>query len=238
MEVPMGQPQEDVLEDPMDEEKEEGPMFEEPIEIEESKEDPMEEHEQGGQEGAGDPDDGDDSDDSDSDGGDGGGDGNGGNSGDGGDGGDDGGDDGNGGDEDHDALLAQGWTMEIHYNLEGDAYYHPSFSHLYIATTLDALFSTGRSVGPTLTTLASRRQKCTSMKGLGCATSTVPSLHGSHVQPPSGMLLDRHWWSTATATSTTLHGRRIVIFPAIGVASPSATLLHHLERQTLDLGLP
>ena len=58
MEVPMGEPLEDVLEDPMDEEIEEGPMFEEPIEIEESKEDPEEEQEQGGQEGVGDPDDG------------------------------------------------------------------------------------------------------------------------------------------------------------------------------------
>ena len=44
MEVPMGEPLEDVLEDPMDEEIEEGPMFEKPIEIEESEEDPMEEH--------------------------------------------------------------------------------------------------------------------------------------------------------------------------------------------------
>ena len=44
----MGEPLEDLLEDPMDEETEEGPMFEEPIEIEESEEDPMEEHEQGG----------------------------------------------------------------------------------------------------------------------------------------------------------------------------------------------
>ena len=77
----------------------------------------MEENGQGGQEGAGDPDDGDDSNDSDADGGD-----------DSGDGGDDGGDDGNGGndsDDDHNALLAQGWTAEIHYDLEGDAYYHP-----------------------------------------------------------------------------------------------------------------
>ena len=38
----------------------------------------------------------------------------------------------------------------------------PSFSHLYIATTLEALFSTGRSIGPTPTTPASGRQKCTS----------------------------------------------------------------------------
>ena len=109
----MGEPLEDVLEDPMDEEIEERPMFEEPVEIEESKEDPMEENGQGGQEEASDPNDGDDSDDSDSDGGD---DGN---------GGDDGGDGGNGDDDDHDALLAQGWTTEIHYDLEGDAYYHP-----------------------------------------------------------------------------------------------------------------
>jgi len=114
----------------------------------------------------------------------------------------------------------------------------PSFSHSYVATTPGALFSIGRSVGPTLTTLASRRQKCTSMKGLGCATSTVPSLHGSHVQPPSGMLLDRHWWSTVTATLTTLHGRWIVIFPAVGAASPLATSPHDLGRQTIGLGLP
>ena len=43
VEVAMGEPLEDMLEDPMDEEIEEGPMFEEPIEIEESEEDPMEE---------------------------------------------------------------------------------------------------------------------------------------------------------------------------------------------------
>ena len=48
VEVPMGEPLEDLLDDPMDEEIEEGPMFEKPIEIEESKEDPEEEHEQGG----------------------------------------------------------------------------------------------------------------------------------------------------------------------------------------------
>ena len=49
MEVPVGEPLEDVMEeDPMDEEIEEGPMFEEPIEIEESEEDPMEENGQGG----------------------------------------------------------------------------------------------------------------------------------------------------------------------------------------------
>ena len=45
VEVPMGGPLEDVMEeDPMDEETEEGPMFEEPIEIEESEEEPMEEN--------------------------------------------------------------------------------------------------------------------------------------------------------------------------------------------------
>ena len=116
----MGEPLEDLLEDPMDEETEEGPMFEGPIEIEESEEDPEEVQEQGGQEGAGDPDDGDGSDDSDADGGDDGGDG--GDSGDDGDGGDDGDDD---NDDDHNAPLAQGWTAEIHYDLEGDGYYHP-----------------------------------------------------------------------------------------------------------------
>ena len=36
VEVPMGEPLEDVLEEPMEEETEEWPMFEEPIEIEES----------------------------------------------------------------------------------------------------------------------------------------------------------------------------------------------------------
>ena len=123
VEVPMGEPLEDVMEDePVDEETEEGPMFEEPIEIEESGEELMEENGQGGQEGAGDPDDGDDSDGSNSDDGGDGGDGNGD---EGGDGDGDGGDGGNNGDHDYDALLAQGWTMEIHYDLEGDAYYHP-----------------------------------------------------------------------------------------------------------------
>ena len=52
----MEEPLEDIMEDePMDEETEEGPMYEEPIEIEESKEEPMEEAEQRGQDGAGDP---------------------------------------------------------------------------------------------------------------------------------------------------------------------------------------
>ena len=50
----------------------------------------------------------------------------------------------------------------------------PSFSHLYIATTPEALFSIGRSIGPTLTTPASGRQKCTSERGLRCATCTAP----------------------------------------------------------------
>ena len=63
----------------------------------------------------------------------------------------------------------------------------PSFSHLYIATTPEALFSTGWSIRPTPTTLASGRQKCTSERGLGCATSTVPPLHDSHMRPSSGM---------------------------------------------------
>jgi len=128
VEVPMEEPLEDMMEDePMDEETEEGPMFEEPIEIEESGEEPMEENGQGGQDGPGDPNDGDDFDNSDSDDGGDGGDGNGD---DGGDGDGDGGNDGNGGDDDHDALLAQEWTTEIHYDLEGDAYYHPKLLSL------------------------------------------------------------------------------------------------------------
>ena len=46
MEVPMEGPLEDIMEDePMDEETKEGPMYEEPIEIEESEEEPMEENE-------------------------------------------------------------------------------------------------------------------------------------------------------------------------------------------------
>ena len=113
-----------------------------------------------------------------------------------------------------------------------------SFSPLYAATTLGALCSTGQSIGPTPTTPASKRQRCTSAKGLGCTTSTMLSLHSSHVQPPSRMLLDRRWWSIATVTSTTSNGRRIVIFPAVGVANPLATSPHHLARRTIGLGLP
>ena len=106
------------------------------------------------------------------------------------------------------------------------------FLHLCIATTPEALFSTGRSIGPTPTTSASGRQRCTSERGLGCATSTAPSLHGSHARPSSGTQLDRHWWSTATATSTTSPGRTTDIFPAVGADSLHATSLHHLERRS------
>ena len=42
-----------------------------------------------------------------------------------------------------------------------------SFSPLYAATTLGASCSTGWSIGPTPTTPASGRQKCTSERGLG-----------------------------------------------------------------------
>ena len=90
----------------------------------------------GGQDGAGDPDDGDDSDNSDSDdGGNDGGDGDGGDGGDdsGDDGGDGDGDEGDGGDDDDDyraALLAKGWTVEIHYDMQGDAYYRPKLLSL------------------------------------------------------------------------------------------------------------
>ena len=58
-----------------------------------------------------------------------------------------------------------------------------SFSPLYAATTLGAPCSTGWSIGPTPTTPASRRQRCTSTKGVRCATSTMLSLHGSYVHP-------------------------------------------------------
>ncbi|XP_066381996.1 uncharacterized protein [Miscanthus floridulus] len=56
-----------------------------------------------------------------------------------------------------------------------------SFSPLYAATTPDAPCSTGQSIGPTPTTPASGRRRCTSTKGVGCATSTMLSQHGSHV---------------------------------------------------------
>ena len=108
----------------------------------------------------------------------------------------------------------------------------PSFSHSYAATTPGELYSTGRSIGPTPTTLASGRQRCTSKRGLGCATSTAPSLHGSHVWPSLGTQLDRRWWSTATTTSTTSPGRTTAIFPAVRADSLHATSLHHLERRT------
>ncbi|XP_066374134.1 uncharacterized protein [Miscanthus floridulus] len=144
-EPPVEVPIEDSLEDkmvdgPRDEDTKEGPMYEEPMEIEESDEEPMEEDEQGGQDGASDPKDGDASDNSDSD--DGGNDG--GDHGDGGDDGDDsghdgddgsdgdrdGGDGGGDGDDYHAALLAKGWTTKIHYDLQGDAYYHPKLLSL------------------------------------------------------------------------------------------------------------
>ena len=46
MEVPIEEPLENMMEyEPRDEETEEGPMYEEPVDIEESKEEPMEEDE-------------------------------------------------------------------------------------------------------------------------------------------------------------------------------------------------
>jgi hypothetical protein len=99
--------EEQTMDVPMDEDAEEEVMIEEPVEDEETEEEPMEQDEQ---EGAGDPDDGDSSDSSDSS--------------DHGSGGDDG--DGDGDSQDHHAaLLAKGWTVVIHFNLHGDAYYHP-----------------------------------------------------------------------------------------------------------------
>ena len=56
-----------------------------------------------------------------------------------------------------------------------------SFSPLYAATILGAPCSTIQSIGPTPTTPASRRWRCTLTKGVGCATTTVPSLHDSYV---------------------------------------------------------
>jgi hypothetical protein len=113
----MEEPLEDELEDePIDEDAEDEPMFEEPIEVEDSEEVPME---YDVQEGAGDPDDGDGSNDSDSDGDDGGD-----------DGGNDDGDGGDGGDDYHVTLLAKGWSVEIHFDLHGDAYYHPKLLSL------------------------------------------------------------------------------------------------------------
>jgi len=112
-----------------------------------------------------------------------------------------------------------------------------SFSPLCAATTPGAPCSTGRSIGPTLTTPASGRQKCTSVKGVGCATSTVLSQQSSHMQLPSEMLPGRRWWSITTATSTTLHGTRIAIFLAVGAVNPPTTSLLHLGRRTSGLGL-
>jgi len=92
---------------PMDEDADVEAMIEEPIEDEDTEEQPMEQDEQ---EGAGDPDDGDSSDSSDSD--------NHGNDSDNGD------SDGDSHDQ-HAVLLAKGWTVVIHFDLHGDAYYHP-----------------------------------------------------------------------------------------------------------------
>jgi len=110
------EPQEEQSMDvPMDEDAVEEAMIEEPVEEEDTEEEPMEQDEQ---EGAGDPDDGDSSDSSDSD--------------DQGNGGDNG--DSDGDSRDHNAvLLAKGWTVVIHFDLHGDAYYHPK---LYSRTSL------------------------------------------------------------------------------------------------------
>jgi len=96
----------------MDEDAEEEAMIEEPVEDDDTEEEPMEQDEQ---EGAGDPHDGDSSDSSDSD--------------DHGSGGDDGDSDGDSRDH-HAMLLAKGWTVVIHFDLHGDAYYHPKLLSL------------------------------------------------------------------------------------------------------------
>jgi hypothetical protein len=111
----MEEPLEDELEDePIDEVAKDELMFEEPVEVEDSEEEPME---YDVQEGAGNPDDGDGSVDSNSDGGYGGD-------------GKDGGNGGDGGDDYHARLLAKGWSVEIHFDLHGDAYYHPKLLSL------------------------------------------------------------------------------------------------------------
>ena len=97
--------------------------------------------EQDGQDGASDPDDGDDSDSFDSEGedGDGGGD-------------DDGGDSENGGGDGNDyhaVLLAKEWTIEIHFDLHGDAYYHLKLLSLIRCYHTSVLCSTRWSIGPT-----------------------------------------------------------------------------------------
>lgn len=51
--------------------------------------------------------------------------------------------------------------------------------------------STGWSIGPILATQDPMRVRCTFMKEVGCASSTVPSQPGSHVQPPLKVLLGR-----------------------------------------------
>jgi len=105
--------EEQTMDVPLDEDAEEEAMIEEPVEDEDTEEEPMEQDEQ---EGAGDLDDVDSSDSSDSN--------------DHGSGGDDGDGDGDSRDH-HTALLAKGWTVVIHFDLHGDAYYHPK--HLTLA---------------------------------------------------------------------------------------------------------
>ena len=206
-------------------------MFEESDEVEDSDEEPME---QDGQDGAGDPDDGDDSDSSDSEGEDGDG------------GGDDGGDSGNGGDDEngggdgddyHAVVLAKEWTIEIHFDLHGDAYYHIKLLSLVRCYHTSVLCSTTWSIGPTLTTLASGRRRCTSTKGVGCATSSMVLQPNLHVQLPSKMLLGRRWWSIVTVTSVTSHGKKIAIFLIVRAARPPATSPHHFWRKSSGLGL-
>jgi hypothetical protein len=109
---------------------------------------------------------------------------------------------------------------------------------LYAATTPGAPCSIGRSIGHTPATQDSVILRCTFVKGVGCATSTVPSQPGSHVQLPFEMLPGRHWWSIVTATSTTSNGKRIAIFLAVGAASLPATSPLHLGRRTSGSSLP
>jgi len=205
------EPQEEQSMDvPMDEDAEEEAMLEEPAEEEDTEEEPMEQDEQ---EGVGDPDDGDSSDSSDSD--------NHGNSGDNGD------SDGDSRDH-HVVLLAKGWTVEIHFDLHGDAYYHPKLLTLArrYHTRCTVQYRTEHWTHPDY--ISFWETEAYIEKEVGCATSTVRLPPGLPMQQLSGTLPCKPWWLTATAALLILHGKKIAIYLAGGVVRHPATSLHHL----------
>jgi hypothetical protein len=55
------------------------------------------------------------------------------------------------------------------------------------------------------------------------------------MQLPFEMLPGRHWWLIVTATSPTLHGKKIAIFLIIGAARPPTTSLLHLGGENFRL---